>query len=324
MEAWMIALIAVAGVILILAIVFFSVVHVYSNYVIGSNYKEPEESDPSKYGVDTSWFDTDEVKSALGEEKITSFDGLKLVAWTLKHKQDLPVKKVAILQHGYHSGPRSMQPFAQMFFDKGFDVYIPAARGHNISEGKHIGMAWLDRFDIMRWIDKVVGLYGSDVQIALFGISMGGSAVAAVSGMQPPPQVKCVIDDCGFSSQVDQYNSLLSGVKIPKPLLMIPFTLGVRFKCGYSVVDADICALVNNSKLPTLFIHGERDSFVPAELGKKLYEACGAEDKRLELFDAGHAASVAADRERYSSLINEFVDKYIKGEPASEEVEQEA
>ncbi|MCH5158573.1 MAG: alpha/beta hydrolase [Clostridiales bacterium] len=319
MEAWMIALIAVAGVILVLAIVFFAVTHVYSNYVIGSNYKEPEGDDPAKYGVDTSWFDTDDVKAALGEETITSFDGLKLVSWTLKHKSDAPVKRVAIVQHGYHAGPRSVQPFAQMFFEKGFDVYMPAARGHKISEGKYIGMAWLDRFDIMRWIDKVIELYGSDVKIALFGISMGGSTVAAVSGMQPPPQVKCVIDDCGFSSQLDQYNSLLKDVKIPRSWLMVPFTMGVRFKCGYSVSDADICALVSSSALPTLFIHGERDSFVPVALGKKLYEACAATDKRLELFDAGHAASVASDRERYGAILNEFVDKYIPGEDNASE-----
>ena len=304
----MIALIVVAGVILLAAVLFFVAAHAYSNYVIGHKYKTPQDN-PEKYGVDTSWFDT--VADSLGEENITAFDGINLVATTLKHKSDSPVKKVAIVQHGYHSGPRSMQPYAQIFFDKGFDVYMPAARGNNISGGKYIGMAWIDRFDVMRWIDKVVELYGSDVQIAIMGVSMGGSSVVAVSGMQPPPQVKCAIDDCGFSSQLDEYRACLKGVKIPKPLLLIPLSVGIRFKCGYSIAEADICTLAKDSVLPTLFIHGERDSFVPAELGKKLFDSCGAADKRFELFDAGHAASIASDRERYTAILNEFVDKYI-------------
>ncbi len=311
MEGWMIALIVVAGVILLLAILFIVAANVYANFVIGHKYKAPK-GDPAKYGVDISWFDT--VADCLGEESITAFDGINLVAKTIKHKSAAPIKKVAIVQHGYHATTRSVQPFAQMFFDKGFDVYLPAARGHNISGGKYIGMAWLDRFDVMRWIDKVVELYGVDVQIALMGVSMGGATVAAITGMQPPPQVKCAIDDCGFSSQLDEYKACLKGVKIPKPLLLIPLSVGVRFKCGYSVGDADITALVRKSVTPTLFIHGELDTFVPCELGKKLYDACGARDKSLELFDAPHAASITADRERYVSVFNTFVDKYIPAE----------
>ena len=321
MEGWMIALIVVAGVILILAVAFFLAAHFYSEYVIGHDYKPPKGADPKDYGVDTTWFDT--VADSLGDEEITAFDGIKLVATTLKHKSDAETKRVAIIQHGYHAGTRSVQPFAQMFYEKGFDVYMPAARGHNVSEGKYIGMAWLDRFDVMRWIDKVVEKYGSDVEIALMGVSMGGSTMAAVSGMQPPPQVKCAIVDCGFSSQLEEYRACLNGVKIPKALFLIPLSVGIRFKCGYSVAEADICSLVKDSTLPTLFIHGERDSFVPVELGKKLYEACGAEDKRLELFDAEHAASIASDRERYTKIFGGFIGKYFDGVEAESDASDE-
>lgn len=32
----------------------------------------------------------------------------------------------------------------------------PAARGHELSEGRYIGMGWLDRRDLMRWISLIV------------------------------------------------------------------------------------------------------------------------------------------------------------------------
>ncbi len=313
MQGWMIALIVIAGVIVFLAVLIAVGSVIALNAVLGRRDKHAIKGEsPDKYGVDTSWFN--EVTDFTEYLNIEAYDGISLSAMLIKHKvQDgiSPVKRVAVLQHGYWASPRAMQPYAKIFWEKGYDVLLPAARAHDKSGGKYVGMAWLDRFDYMRWIDKAVELYGKDASILMMGVSMGGSTVAAASGMNPPPQVKCVIDDCGFSSQKEEYYACVKRVPLPKALSVLPLAIGVRFKCGYSISDADIKPLVASSKLPSLFIHGENDTFVPCELGKKLYEACGASDKRLELFDAPHAASYASDKERYTSLISHFADKYM-------------
>ncbi len=310
MQGWMIALIIVASVVLFIALAILIGSLIAVKKILGARgNKRMKNEYPEKYAVDVSWFD--EVKELTETLEITSYDGIKLRALLIKHA-DGEHKKLAVLQHGYWATPRAVQPYAKIFFDKGYDVLLPAARGHDISEGKYIGMAWLDRFDVMRWLNRAVELYGKDVKIALMGVSMGGATVIAASGMNPPEQVKCVIDDCGFSSQRDEYYACLSKVHLPKSLALFPLAAGVRLMCGYSVYDADIVPLARKMTLPALFIHGEKDTFVPPELGKKLYEACGSDVKSMYLVpDAPHAAAYATDKETYTAKLTEFVDKYI-------------
>ncbi len=313
MQGWMIALIVVAAVILFLAVAVLVGSLIAVDKVLGRARKAPKGETPEKYGVDPSWFDTDEIKSVTKKLEITSYDGLTLRALRLTHGEaDALTHKVAIMQHGYGASPRSMQPYARILFERGFDVILPAARAHDISDGKYIGMAWLDRFDVLRWVDKVIDIYGDKASIVLMGVSMGGSTVAAVSGMEPPPQVKCIVDDCGFSSQKEEYYACLKNVHLPKSLAMSPLTIGVRLKCGYSIYDADITQFVKQSKTPSLFIHGENDTFVPCELGKKMYEACSAKEKQFYLVPfAAHAGAYVANKEKYTEVFTEFVDKYV-------------
>ncbi|MDE6401837.1 MAG: lysophospholipase, partial [Clostridiales bacterium] len=164
----------------------------------------------------------------------------------------------------------------------------------------------------LRWIDKIVSIYGDKVQIVLCGVSMGGSTVVAAAGMNPPPQVKCVIDDCGFSSQVDVYAAHIG--KLPQTLGLLPLYVGARLVHGYSIKDADITTLAKNMTVPALFIHGEADKFVPMSLGQKLYDSCSSENKRLfTVPDAAHALAYATDRTAYTDVFNAFIDEYVDG-----------
>lgn len=309
MQGWMIAMITVAAVVFVVAVGLAIGSFVATKKILGrvDSIKSKETADD--YGVDSSWFD--EVKANTGKLNIVAYDGNKLAALLIRHDGE-SVRRVAICQHGYTATPVSVQPFAKLFYDKGYDVLLPYARAHFESEGKYVGMAWLDRFDILRWTDKMIELYGRSVSIVLHGVSMGGSTVVAASGMNPPPQVKCVVDDCGFASQFGEYTSRIEKVRLPKRLILLPLAIGVRIIQGYSIYDANITELAKNSKVPTLFIHGERDAFVPPSQGKELFEACAAEDKSMVTFEnAAHAASYISDPEKYKSAVSEFVGRVI-------------
>ncbi len=307
MQGWMIALTVVACVILIIAVAFFAGSFIAFEKVLGRRNK-PGKGDPEDYGIDIKWFD--DLKDSTEVVEIKAYDGVDLRALLIKQSGERAAARVAVCQHGYSATPRSMQAQAKIFYDRGFDVLLPAARGHSISGGKYVGMAWIDRFDILRWTDKVVSVYGSSVEIALVGVSMGGASVVAAAGMNPPSQVKCLIDDCGFSSQREEYLACLKKVRLPKSLALLPLAVGVRLKLGYSIADADIVPLARNVSVPSLFIHGESDKFVPYELGVKLYEACGAADKALySVPGAAHACAYVKDPQKYTDTVGEFIDR---------------
>lgn len=303
MQTWQIVLTVIAAVIVVLVAAFFIGAFSTLDHVLGRRRTPVGFSD--KYGVDKEWFE--EMKGNMTELELTAYDGIKLSALLISHGEG--IKKVAVCQHGYGSSPLGMQPHAKIFYDNGFDVLLPIARGHEGSEGKYCGLAWIDRFDVMRWVNKTIEMYGKSVEIALLGVSMGGSTVIAVAGMNPPPQVKCVIDDCGFSSQFDEYSSRIEKVKLPKKLALLPLAAGVRLVCGYSIYDADITELAKNVTVPALFIHGDKDAFVPYALGVKLYDACGSQKKSFyTAVGAEHAQAYAVDKEKYAATVVEFVD----------------
>lgn len=308
MQVWMIALIVIACVVAFFALLVFGGALLAVNIVLGRRSREASNMFSDKYGIDLGWFD--EVKDKTETIEIVAYDGIKLRALHIKHEDG--AHRVAVLQHGYCASPRAMQPYAKILFDKGYDIVMPSARAHGMSEGKYIGMAWLDRFDLSRWVKRVIELYGESVKIAVMGVSMGGATVVALAGMQPPPQVKCVIDDCGFSSQREIFYSCVRKAPLPKRLCVMPLALGIRLKCGYSYLDADIVPFAQKMDIPALFIHGTADAFVPCEHGKKLYEACGSSDKSIYLVEgAEHVAAYSHDKEEYKKRLSEFIDRTV-------------
>lgn len=314
MQGWMIALIAVAAFIALVSIAVLAGALIFVHAILGRRKELSEKAKKKKgyaadkFGVDSAWFDT--VAATTSQATISAYDGVKLGARIIRQAE--PSQRVAVLCHGYGATLGSTQVQAKMFYDRGFDVYILAMRGHKGSGGK-VGMAWIDRFDLSRWIDRIITDYGENVQIALYGISMGGSTVIAYAGMNPPQQIKCVVDDCGFSSQYDEYIACLKSAKLPKCAIHL-FNMGVKLVHGYSLYDADITQFAKNMTAPALFFHGTADSFVPFALGQKLFEACASPEKNFVAIEgAGHGLAYATDKEKYTAVFTEFVDKHVEG-----------
>lgn len=68
---------------------------------------------------------------------------------------------------------------------------------------------------------------------------------------------------------------------------------------------------VKKSVTPTLFIHGEADTFVPYEMLDKVYSAAACEKEMLSVPDAPHARSVCAHPELYWKAVTGFINKHI-------------
>lgn len=90
-----------------------------------------------------------------------------------------------------------MAPYARKFYDMGYNIILPDLRGNGLSEGDYIGMGWDERFDIIDLIQYIVD-DNENLQIILFGVSMGASTVMYVSGEELPSNVKAIIEDCRY------------------------------------------------------------------------------------------------------------------------------
>ncbi|MFC5468995.1 alpha/beta hydrolase [Cohnella suwonensis] len=250
-------------------------------------------------------------RQSITDWSIASDDGLRLHAYFIPTN---PISdKTAILAHGYSGDAKQLVPLAEMYKDTfGYNVLLPDARGHGRSDGKYIGFGWPERLDYVKWIDKVIAHVGPQAQIVLHGISMGGATVLMTSGEKLPANVKAVVGDCGYTSVKDQLAYQLKRMYRMPSFPMIPSTsLMTRIKAGYFFGEASALAQVRKSRTPTLFIHGEADTFVPTRMAHELYEN-GPSDKSLYLVPgAGHGLARHADPASYEREVGRFIGQYV-------------
>lgn len=250
-----------------------------------------------------------DFEKTMQTARITSFDGLKLTArYRLREEQG---HDWVISIHGYTSSHEFMLPYGAAFYEKGYHVLLPDDRGHGESEGRYIGMGWLDKEDIAGWIRWIVNR-DEQARIILHGISMGGATVMMTAG-ENHDHVAGYIEDCGYTSVWDIFACVMKrDYHLPAFPILHCSRLLFRKMAGYDFVEASSIDQLKKSTRPILFIHGEKDGFVPVSMGRQAYEAYNGEKELYIAKNAGHARSMNADAELYFQKIFEFIDTRIK------------
>lgn len=221
--------------------------------------------------------------------------------------------RYAIVCHGYTGNSAQMASSALKFHELGYSVLTPDAVAHGESDGKYYGMGWLEREDILGWMDSIIA-HDPEAQIILFGISMGGATVMMVSGEELPSNVKCIIEDCGYSSVWDEFELQLETLfHLPPFPLLYMADLACRIRAGYGFKEASSVDQLQKATVPMLFIHGEDDTFVPYSMLDVVYEACASPEKeKLTIPGAGHGMAGSVDPDTYWSTISAFLEKYVE------------
>lgn len=254
-----------------------------------------------------NWFNDENNRTTW---HLTSKDDLRLSAYYLPAEKDQ--HKTAIVAHGYMGQATDMTQYAKIYHDLGYNVLIPDARGHGKSEGDYIGFGWHERKDYVQWIDRVVG-QDSKSEIVLHGVSMGAATVMMTSGEQLPTNVKAIIEDCGYSSVNGELTYQLKQLFNLPAFPLIPVTsLVTKIRAGYFFGEADAIKQLKKNQLPMLFIHGDKDDFVPFSMLDKVYNATNRPKEKYVVHGAGHAESLSKDPANYQKKMTDFLAKYIK------------
>lgn len=238
---------------------------------------------------------------------VTSFDNFKLCGHYLNNNSD----KLAILVHGYGGDFRETFNYAKYFYIRGYDLLAIESRAHGASEGDMITMGYLEHKDICSWIELSI-TKNPNYKIALFGLSMGASAVCMSLGDNLPENVKCAISDCGFDNAFRQLCYIYSHrLHISAKPFMNFFNGYLKRVKGLDLKQADVVKALKKSQLPVLFIHGKEDKFVPTEMVYRLSEVLPEGRKEVYIVEgAKHAMSYPTSPKEYEHRLNRFLDKY--------------
>ena len=263
------------------------------------------ESDEWELTGKSAWF-----AESAEDLWLESRDGLKLHALYLARPEES--HKYVVICHGYGSIPQDMGGFAFRFYERGYNILAPAARAHELSEGQYASMGWLERLDIVDWVNTLAA-QDPNAEIVLYGISMGGATVMMTAVEELPANVKCIIEDCGYSSVWDEFAGQLEEMfGLPTFPVLDAASLVTRVRAGFGFKEASAVEQLKKATLPMLFIHGEDDTFVPYWMLDVVYDACAsAEKERLSVPGAGHGGAAGTDPELYWSTVEAFLAKHV-------------
>lgn len=237
---------------------------------------------------------------------IKAFDGITLSG--TKHYTDTETDDWVLIVHSYRSHQSAMNPYERHYREMGYNTLCVDNRAHGQSEGRFIGMGYLDQFDIKSWVEYILA-ENPDAEIVLHGLSMGGASCMIYSGRDDVPEnIVAIINDSGYVS-ADSYLSwkLKHTFGLPSfPIIPIA-NVATRISAGYWLSDASAINAVKKSRIPTLFIHCDNDMTVPVGDAYKLYEAASCKKELLIINDAGHGEGIAKEPEAYWKKVDSFI-----------------
>lgn len=258
------------------------------------------------------WIDSLKQENALRDTFIVNPQGVQLHAYYVA--ATAPTRKTAVIVHGYTDNAIRMMMIGYLYSrNLGYNILLPDLQHHGQSEGAAIQMGWKDRWDVLEWMNIANQLFGNDTQMVVHGISMGGATTMMVSGEPQQPFVKCFVEDCGYTSVWDEFsNELKTSFKLPSFPLMYTTSWLCEKKYGWNFKEASALKQVAQCSLPMLFIHGDKDTYVPTWMVYPLYEA-KPEPKELWIVPgAEHAVAYKENKQEYTEKVRNFVGKYIQ------------
>ena len=261
------------------------------------------------------WVDSLQSAGAIRDTFIMGQDGDRHHALLIasSHRSN----HTAVVVHGYTDCAVDFLNIAQIYnHDMGFNVLLPDLHACGKSDGKAQQMGWLDRLDVLQWINIADSLWRDSArqsEIVVHGVSMGAAATMCVAGDITIPAVKCFVEDCGYTSVWDEFAAQMKEqFGLPEFPLMYVTSALCKIKFGWSFGEASPLEQVRKCRKPMLFIHGGKDSYVPTRMVYPLYDAKPAPKELIVFRNTKHARSYSDYPLEYKRIVKRFVNRYIK------------
>lgn len=263
------------------------------------------EPDPYYQEVDRA---EEELKKIPYEPvSLISIDGKKLKGRFYPGQEG--VQDVFLAVHGCRNHGTREYSFLSSYYRKaGVPFLLIDLRACGDSEGDYMTYGWKESEDLLLWISWLIGKCGESCRIFLHGISMGAGTVLMTGDKELPEQVAGVVADCGYTSACDEFAYQIKKcfhMPMAAPILYLTNLISKK-KAGFDIRKAAPIEAVKTCKVPHLFIHGDKDDYVPYYMMDELYEACNARKWKVTVPGAVHARSYYVNPELYEESLEKF------------------
>lgn len=271
-----------------------------------------------------------------------AYDGLPLSGMILRADAAVPRRGLVVFAHEFCSDMYSCARYCGPLQAAGYDVLTFDFRGHGQSpcEPDYVPRQWVTDRDIhdmrgaVAFIQNWLEERGYPMEIGIFGISRG--ACAAIMVAAENARVRAIVADGAFSTDttieyfMKRWAYIFARVRLVYENHPPVFWRFLRwsmmhfarreFKCRFPSVRK---AIQRMPPRPILFVHGEKDSYLPVEhASQRLYALAGQPKYLWVAPGARHNQAVVRHNEFYAWLTTSFFDRYLAGITAAMQVSQ--
>lgn len=199
--------------------------------------------------------------------------------------------------HGNGSNVGGNLGQAAIFQQMGFSVLLIDYRGYGRSEGGFPHEAQVYEDARLAWAYLVQQRQIPPEQIFIYGHSLGGAI--AIDLAMNSPQAAALIIQSSFTSMRDVVNRTTRYEVFPIDLILTQ-----RF---------DSIQKISQLQMPILFIHGQADEQIPADMSIALYDRTTAPKQLWLVPHAGHNNVANTAGAEYFQVVETFVRRVVQG-----------
>ncbi len=220
-----------------------------------------------------------------------SFDGVTLTGWWIEHPGKDSRRPVLLYCHGNADCLSQLAEVSKIFYDFGFDALIFDYRDYGGSGKASLSEKAVegDALAAYQWV-KTKGV--PDSRILIWGHSLGSSVAAELATRTHPAGL--ILEGA--------FPSIYAVSRQRNPwLLVMPFMVLDKF---------ETVKYVTERTCPLLEIHAEKDTIIPMELGRRVFEQAAEPKQWITITGINHNdfPSVAY---QYENPIRDFVAKSL-------------
>ena len=236
-------------------------------------------------------------------------DGLTLKGFFIpaKNKSNATI----IVGHGYPFSKSDVLIFAP-FLAKKYNLLFFDFRYFGESQGKYTTVGWKEQEDVLAALDYLKTRKDIDKsKIGAIGLSL--SASTFIMATEKTSDIKAIVADSPYSS----LDKMIERTYFIFPsITKLPFVWLTKLyaKIFFNIDTKEISPKksIKEIKIPVLLIHGEKDSQIPVENSKTLYEASNKNLTELWIIkDADHGYSYAINKKEYEKRVLDFFEKNL-------------